>query len=103
MNFVFTAPKRLVEMLAHSRSRLGMIGAEQAWITAGEPGVLGPEASCRDGRSLPFAARNDRSGAGRRHVSHVTDDSRKSHPWHHPKRRPGSDVSPDVFIQRNAV
>ena len=33
MNFVFTALKRLVEMVAHSRSRLGMIGAEQAGVT----------------------------------------------------------------------
>ena len=37
-----------------------------------QPCVSGPLESMRAGRSLPFAARNDRSGAGMRYVSHVT-------------------------------
>jgi len=44
-------------MVAHSRSRLGMTGAEQACVTAAEPGVHGPEAPSWAGRSLPLAAR----------------------------------------------
>jgi len=64
MNLVFTVLKRLVEMVAHSRSRLGMIGARSK---GDELCVHGPEAACRDARSLPFAARNDRSGAGMNH------------------------------------
>ena len=53
MNLVFTVQRRLAELVARLRSRLGFRLSRYGH----EPGVAGPEASCEVGRSIALAAR----------------------------------------------